>query len=110
MPVAIDVNSTQIWPTLAEVLAEQSRDKIITRETMGADVLPRTLDRMNGMERTGAPDEVQRLFGGIVASDNMDWVIAGNTVARDAITPADDLHRGMQTLHLGTGHILNTSI
>ena len=110
MPAAISVNSTQLWPTLAETLADLSREKTLTRETVGASALPRTLDRKNGMERTGAADETQTMFGGIVAGKNMDWTISGNFVPRDAFMQMDDLNRGMQTLHMGTGYILNTSI
>lgn len=110
MPVGIAVNNTQLWPTLAESLADLSRAKILMRETLGADAFPRTLDRGNGTERSGAADETQRLFGGIVAGKNMDWTISGNFLPRDAFSQTDDLHRGMQTLHMGTGHILNTSI
>ncbi len=109
MPAAIALNSTKLWPTLAESLAELSREKTLTRETLGASALPRTLDRMNGMERTGAPDTGQHLFGGIVAG-NMDWTISGGFLPRDAFMRTADLQRGMQTVHMGTGYILNTSV
>lgn len=110
MSAAISVNSTQLWPTLGETFAEFSRERVLTRETVGTDALPRTLDRMNGMERTGAADNNQRLFGGIVAGDSVDWSTAGHFLPRDAFTQTDDLHRGMQVLHMGVGGILNTSV
>ena len=110
MPGAIAVTDTKLWPTLAQSFARLSSEATLTRETMGAASYPRTLDRMNGMERTGAADHDQFLFGGIVAGKSMDWSITGGYVPRDAFTQVSDLNRGMQTLHLGTGHILNTSI
>ena len=110
MPASFSVSSTQLWPTLGQSLEELSRKKILLRETVGASALPRTLDRGNGMERTGAPSYDQHLFGGIVAGDSMDWVAARHVVPRDAFMQTDDIHRGMQVLHMGTGYILNTSV
>lgn len=110
MPGAISVNDTKLWPTMAESFARFSSEGTMTRETMGASTYARTLDRGNGMDRTGAPDYDRELFGGIVAGKSMDWAITGGYVPRDAFTQTSDLHRGMQTLHMGTGYILNTSI
>lgn len=110
MPASISLNTTALWPSLAETLAENSRKRVLVRETAGADVLPRTLDRANGMERTGTGDYDQYLFGGIVAGKGMDWAVNGNFVARDAIAQTFDCRRGMLTVHLGAGNILDTSI
>lgn len=110
MPASISLGNTALWPTLAETFQENSRDRILMREYAGADVLSRTLDRANGMERTGAGDYNQHLFGGIVAGKGMDFAINGNFIARDAIAQTFDCNRGMLTLHLGAGNILDTSI
>ena len=110
MSGVIAVNDTKLWPSLAQSLARLSSRGTLTRETMGASSYPRTLDRMNGMERTGAADYTQSLFGGIVAGKSMDWTITGASVPRDAFAMTSDCNRGMQTLHMGTGHILNTSV
>ena len=110
MPGAIAVNDTKLWPTLAQGFARLSSEATLTRETMGAAAYPRTLDRMNGMDRTGAADHGQHLFGGIVAGKSMDWTITGGYVPRDAFVMTADCNRGMQTLHMGTGYILNTSV
>lgn len=107
---AISLDDTRLWPNLGEQFAEFSRDRIVTREAMGASVIARTLDRGNGMERTGAVDTDQRLFGGIVSGESMDWGITGHILPRDAAMQSDDISRGMQVLHLSTGHILNTSV
>jgi len=109
MPAAINVNSTRIWPTLGETLADLSRERTLTRETLGTSAIARTLDRANGMVRTGAADNAQTLYGGIVAGKNMDWAANGNVVPRDAFSQTDDLMRGLQTLHMGSGRLLNTS-
>ncbi len=109
MPAAVNINSTRLWPTLGETLADLSRKKNLTREVLGTGTIARTLDRGNGMERMGAADNTQGIFGGIVAGKNMDWAIAGNVVPRDAFSQTDDLMRGLQTLHMASGHILNTS-
>ena len=109
MPAAISLDDTRLWPSLGEQFAEFSRDRIITREAMGASVAARTLDRGNGMERTGAVDNDQRLFGGIVAGKSMDWTITGHILPRDAFMQSDDISRGMQVLHMSTGHILDTT-
>lgn len=109
MPAAIFLDDTRLWPSLGEQFAEFSRDRIITREAMGASVAARTLDRGNGMERTGAVDNDQRLFGGIVDGKSMDWAITGHILPRDAFMQTDDISRGMQVLHMSTGHILNTT-
>lgn len=110
MPASFSVNNKAVWPTLGETLEELSRRKLHTRETMGAAVMARTLDRESGMERTGAPSRDQALFGGIIAGKGMDWVATGNYVPRDAIRQTDELRRGTLTLHLGIGSILDTSI
>jgi hypothetical protein len=82
---------------------------VLLRETAGADVLLRTLDRATGMERTGAADYDQYFFGGIVAGKGMDFAINNNFIARDAIAQTYDCNRGMLTLHLGAGNILDIS-
>ena len=110
MPAVLSLNSTAIWPTLAETFQENSRERILMREYAGADVMPRTLDRANGMERTGAGNYDQHLFGGIVAGKGMDFAINNNFIARDANAQTYDCNRGMLTLHLGAGNILDTSI
>ncbi|GHV53930.1 hypothetical protein FACS1894206_05620 [Deltaproteobacteria bacterium] len=110
MPASFSVNSTQLWPTLGESLAELVRPKHLVRATTGASASARTLDRAGGMERTGAAPLEQDIFGGIVAGKKMDWTMSGNYVARDVISRADDLRRGMITLHLGRGNILDTSL
>ena len=110
MPGAIAVNDTTLWPTMAQSFARFSSEGTLTRETMGASTFARSLDRMNGMDRTGAADYDQHMFGGIVAGKNMDWTITGGYVPRDAFVQVSDLNRGMQTLHMGTGYILNTAI
>lgn len=108
MAAIISIRDTALWPTLGETLQELSRNKTLTRETAGADVLPRTMDRANGMWRTGPPDVDQLLFGGIVAGKEMDWINYGNMVPRDAIDQTTDARRGMLTLHLGNGAILDS--
>ena len=110
MALSFSVSDTRLWPSLAQTMEELSRKKALNRDTFGADVMARTMDRMNGMERTGAVDVDQMLFGGIVAGDNMDYVINGNFVPRDAITQTTDAARGMLTLHLGTGHLLDSQV
>lgn len=110
MPSIVSLNDATLWPTLGETLADLSRSKVHARETMGASCMARTLDRANGMERTGAPPRDQALFGGVVAGKGMDWVETGNFLPRDVIMQTDDLRRGMLTLQLNTGNILNTSI
>ena len=110
MAGSISLTDTTILPTLGQTFAEMNREKHLTRETVGAGVFVRSLDRMNGMERTGAPSYDQFLFGGIAVGKSMDWHISGNYVPRDAFVQTQDLHRGMQTLHMGTGHVLDTSV
>jgi len=110
MPASFSVNDTSLWPTLGETLQEMSRPKVITRETMGASVMARTLDRQGGMERTGAASRDQYLFGGVVAGKSMDRVISGNYVPRDAIVQSSDMRRGMLTGHLSPGNIIDTSV
>ena len=105
---SFSVTDTQLWPSLARTLEDLSRHKAHVRETVGADVFPRTLDRMNGMERTGAEPIRQRLFGGIVAGDGMDQVASGAFVPRDAMWMNTDANRGMLTLHLGIGLVLDS--
>ena len=110
MPASFSVNDTALWPTLGETLEELSRRRYLNRETMGASVMARTLDRQGGMERTGAALRDQALFGGIVAGKNMDWTESGNFMPRDAIMQTDDLRRGMLTLHQTAGTILDASV
>lgn len=110
MPATVARNDTALWPTLDKTFQDFSRKRILLRETAGADVMPRTLDRANGMDRTGAGDYNRYLFGGIVAGKRMDWLINGNVIARDAIAQTFDCKRGMLTLHLGAANILDTSI
>lgn len=110
MPASFSVNDTALWPTLGETLEDLSRPRVITRESMGASRMARTLDRQGGMERTGAPSRAQYLFGGIVAGKDMDWAASGNFVPRDAIMQTGDVRRGTLTAHLGPGTILDTSI
>lgn len=110
MPRTYSLTETRLWPTLAQTMDELTRQKALNRDSFGAGVAPRSLDRMNGMERTGAPDVNQAIFGGIVAGDNMDYVINGNFMPRDAILQTADARRGMLTLHLDTGILLDTQV
>ena len=110
MPETYSLTSTRLWPTLGQTLEEYSRKRALTRESFGAGVAPRSLDRMNGMERTGAPGTNQALFGGIVAGDNMDHVINGNFMPRDAILQTTDIKRGSLTPFLDTGILLDTQV
>lgn len=108
MAATYSLTESRLWPTLAQTLDEYSRKKALNRDSFGADVATRSMDRMNGMERTGAVSVDQALFGGIVAGDNMDYVINGNFMSRDAILQVTDARRGMLTMHLGTGMLLDT--
>ena len=108
MPSSFSVNDTALWPTLGETLAELSRQKILTRETVGASVLARSLDRANGMERTGAADYNQRVFGGSVSGNWLDVPGGGNLVPRDVMRQTWDEGRGMLTMHLNGGSLLDT--
>lgn len=103
MPVSRDINSTALWPGLAETLAEGARPRVLLRETAGADVMMRTLDRAGGMERTGADDYERRVFNGSAAGRSAD-LAAGEAVARNL-----DAAREVRTAHLGVGAILDTS-
>ena len=110
MPASFSVNDTALWPTLGSTLEDLSRVRVLNRETLGAAAIARTLDRENGMDRTGAAPRAQALFGGIVGGKNMDWTEPGNFMPRDAILRTDDLRRGMLTLHQTAGTILDTSV
>ncbi|CAK7059756.1 MAG: hypothetical protein DELT_01378 [Desulfovibrio sp.] len=110
MPASVSLSKMGIWPTLAETFQDFSRKDIIVRETSGADVNQRALDRANGMERTSSGSYDQYLFGGITAGKSMDWVINGNFVARDNITQTTDGKRGILTMHLHAGNILDSSV
>lgn len=108
MPATFSLSEKKIWPTLGQTLEELSRKKTHSRDTLGADALPRTLDRMNGMWRSGAESPTQALFGGIVAGKDMDWVLSGNVVPRDAVLQRTDAQRGLLTMHLGGGLLLDS--
>ena len=108
MPSSLHVKDTALWPTLGQTFADLSRHKILSRETIGAGVAIRSLDRANGMERTGAADYDQRLFGGSVSGNRLDILSAGSIVPRDAMEQTFDARRGMQTMHLNGGYILDT--
>lgn len=106
----ISVNDTSLWPTLGETLEELSRKKVLTRETAGADVYMRTLDRAGGMERTGAAPVDQLLFGGIVAGKGMDWASYGNVTARDVTERVYDAQTAALTVNTASGSIINSFI
>ena len=108
MPRTYSYDETRLWPTLAQTMDDLTRQKALNRDSFGAGVNARSLDRMSGMERTGAPDTNQALFGGIVAGKSMDFAINGNFMPRDAIMQTADANRGTLTLHLGTGTLLDT--
>ena len=108
MASSLAVTDTSLWPTMGQTLASLSRHESLNRETLGAGVYVRSLDRHNGMERTGAHPFDQELFGGMVAGTHLDTINAASLVPRDAITNTMDAQRGMQTMHMGTGHLLDT--
>ncbi len=97
-----------LWPTLGQTVADLARNEQLSRETLNAGVYVRSLDRANGMERTGAYTIDQAVYGGSVAwGPYLDTINAGTVAPRDAVTQTFDAQRGMQTLHMGTGHILD---
>lgn len=110
MAASFSIRETGLWPTLGQTLADLSRAKDLNRETLGAGVYARSLDRGNGMERTGAHPVDQELFGGIVAGKGMDSINTGNMVPRDAVTQTYDAQRGMQTMHMGGGMFIDTFV
>ena len=110
MPRTYSLTETRLWPTLAQTMDELTRHKALNRDSFGAGVAARSLDRGNGMERTGAPDVNQAIFGGIVAGKSMDWAVNGNFMPRDAILQTTDAKRGSLTLHLDTGILLDTQV
>ena len=102
------MTDTSLWPTLGQTVADLARNEQLNRETLNAGVYTRSLDRENGMERTGAHPIDQAVFGGTVAWTHLDTLNAGTVVPRDAVTQTYDAQRGMLTLFTGTGHILDT--
>ncbi len=103
------MTDTTLWPTLGQTVADLARNEQLNRETLNAGVYVRSLDRMNGMERTGSHTIDQAVYGGTVAwGPYLDTINAGTVVPRDAVTQTFDAQRGMLTLYTGTGHILDT--
>lgn len=110
MDGSISLNDTSLWPTLGETLEEFSRKKVLTRETAGAGVYMRTLDRAGGMERTGAAPLDQFLFGGIVAGRGIDWASYGNITARDVTERVYDAQTATLTVDTASGSIINSFV
>ncbi len=102
------MTDTSLWPTLGQTIADLARNEQLNRETLNAGVYARSLDRANGMERTGSHTIDQAVYGGSVAwGPFLDTINAGTVVPRDAVMQTFDAQRGMQTLHMGTGAILD---
>ena len=107
MATSFAITESSLWPTLGQTLSRLAHHEILNRETLGAGVYARSLDRGNGMERTGAHPVDQELFGGAVAGSHLDTIASASATPRDAIINTTDAQRGMQTMHMGVGHLLD---
>ena len=108
MATSFSMTDMSLWPSLGQTIADLARNEQLNRETLNAGVYVRSLDRANGMERTGAYPIDQAVYGGIVAGNYLDTLNAGTAVPRDAVTQTFDAQRGMITLYTGTGNILDS--
>lgn len=107
MASSFSVRDTSLWPTLGQTIADLAHAEVINRETLGAGVMARSMDRMNGMAMTGAPSVVEDIFGGMVAGRYLDTLSAGPMSPRDAVEQTYDVQRGMMTLYTGNGGIID---
>ena len=107
MATSISLTDTSLWPTLGQTIADLARHETVNRETMGAGIVARSLDRMNGLESTGAAPVEQEVYGGIVAGGYLDTINTGCMGPRDAVVQNYDSQRGMLTLFMGRGALID---
>lgn len=108
MATSFSFSETSLWPPLGQTVADLAQHQALERETMGAGVIARTLDRMNGLETTGAPSITQNTFGGMVAGNFLDTIPAGSLGPRDAVAQIYDVQRGLMTVHTGNGILVDS--
>ena len=107
MATSFSIRDTSLWPTLGQTIADLAHAEVINRETMGAGIIARSLDRMNGMDTTGPPTVSQQTYGGMVAGNALNTISSGALAPRDAVEQTYDVQRGMMTLYTGNGGIID---
>ncbi len=106
MAASISLRDTSLWPTLGQTVADLAHHETLNRETLGAGTVARTLDRMNGMETTGARTISEDIFGGTVGNF-LDTINAGAVRPRDAVQSTYDVQRGILNLYTSNGAIVD---
>ena len=101
------LNDTRLWPTLGRTIADGARHVLQERETVGAGVFIRTLDRANGMETTGPASIEQTLYGGMVAGRFLDTLAEGTHGPRDAVGMNHELVSGVFVVPAGVGGLVD---
>ena len=101
------LGDTRLWPTLGQTIADGARHVLQERETVGAGVFVRTLDRANGMDTTGPASIAQSMYGGMVAGNFLDTLAAGTHGPRDSVGMTHELVCGVDVVQTGVGFLVD---
>lgn len=94
-----------VWTTVPQIFDDTAHSKILNRETIGADAVLRSFDRV---DRSGVESIADDKFGRTLSMYNIDGIHSGQYSPRDTLIQGSQ--NSMLAMYSGTGRLFNINI